>query len=98
MACTLTVCLICLVSTVRGRCKNHLGRASARSRHNTNLEQSTFLRNLWEASKAQCYKTLYVRNLQMFVTMFVMASLSSLVNGISFEPSLMCVGKTRSLP
>ncbi len=88
MACT--ACLVCLVSTVRGRCKNHLGRASASSGHNTNLEQSTFLRNLWEASKAQCYKTLCVRNFQMFVTMFV--------NGISFEPSLMYAGKATSLP
>jgi hypothetical protein len=45
MACT--ACLVCLVITVRGCCKHHLGRASASSGHNTNLEQSTFLRNLW---------------------------------------------------
>ncbi len=35
-----TACLVCLVSTVSGRCKNALGRGSANSRHITKLEQS----------------------------------------------------------
>ncbi len=42
-----TACLVCLVSTVSGGCKNSLGRTSASSRHITKLEQSTFLRYLW---------------------------------------------------
>ncbi len=45
MACT--ACLVCLVSTVSGHCKNTLGRASTSSGHITKLEQSTFLRYLW---------------------------------------------------
>ncbi len=46
-----TVCLVCLVSIVSGHCKNTLGRASASSRHMTNLEQSTFLIYLWWYSR-----------------------------------------------
>ncbi len=42
-----TACLACLVSTVHGRHKNTLVRASASSRHITKLEESTFLRYLW---------------------------------------------------
>ncbi len=42
-----TTCLVCLVSTVSGRCKNTLRRASTRSRHITILEQSSFIRYLW---------------------------------------------------
>ncbi len=38
-----TACLVCLVSTVSGPCKNALGRGSASIRHITKLEQSTFL-------------------------------------------------------
>ncbi len=40
-----SACLVCLVSTVSGCCKNTLGRASASSRHITKREQSTFLNN-----------------------------------------------------
>ncbi len=42
-----TACLVCLVSTVSGRCKNALGKRSASSGHITKLEQSPFLRYLW---------------------------------------------------
>jgi hypothetical protein len=38
-----TACLVCMVSTVSGCRKNALGRPSAKSRHITKLEQSTFL-------------------------------------------------------
>jgi hypothetical protein len=51
-------CLVCLVSTVSGRCKNTLGRASASSRRITKLEQFTFLRYLWSLCSvvyAECY-------------------------------------------
>jgi hypothetical protein len=41
---THTACLVCLVSTVSGHCKNALGRGIASSEHKTKLEQSTFLR------------------------------------------------------
>jgi hypothetical protein len=41
---THTACLVCLVCTVSGCCKNPLGRGSASSRQITKLEQSTFLR------------------------------------------------------
>ncbi len=44
---TNTACLVCLVSTVSGCCKNAHGRGSASSSHKTKLEQSTFLRYLW---------------------------------------------------
>jgi hypothetical protein len=44
---TRTACLVCLVSTVSGSCKNTIVRASASSRHITELEQSTFIRYLW---------------------------------------------------
>jgi hypothetical protein len=37
-----TACLICMVSTVGGCCKNTLGKGSTSSRHITKLEQSTF--------------------------------------------------------
>ncbi len=42
-----TACLVCLVCTVSGRCKNLLGRASISCGHKAKLEQSTFLRYLW---------------------------------------------------
>jgi hypothetical protein len=38
-----TTCLVCLVSTTSGHCKNALGRGSASVRHITKLEQSIFL-------------------------------------------------------
>jgi len=38
-----TTCLVCLVCTVSGCCKNGLGRTSASSGYITKLEQSTFL-------------------------------------------------------
>jgi hypothetical protein len=37
-----TACLVCLVITVNGHCKNALGRGSTSNRH-IKLEQSTFL-------------------------------------------------------
>ncbi len=42
-----TACLVCLGSTVSGRCRNALGGGSAGSEHITKFEQSTFLRYLW---------------------------------------------------
>ncbi len=42
-----TACLMCLASTVSGRHKNTLGKASANSEHITKLEQYNFLRYLW---------------------------------------------------
>jgi len=39
----LTACLVCLVSTVSGRCKNALEKGSASNGHITKLEQSTYL-------------------------------------------------------
>ncbi len=41
MACT--ACLVCLVSTFSGYCKNAIGKGSASNMHITKLEQSTFL-------------------------------------------------------
>ena len=38
-----TACLVSLVSTVSGHCKNALERGSANSGHITKFEQSTFL-------------------------------------------------------
>jgi hypothetical protein len=38
-----SACLVCLVSTVSGHCKNTLRRASANSRHITNLNNPLFL-------------------------------------------------------
>ncbi len=37
-----TTCLVCLVSTVSGRCKNALDRGTSSDGHITKLEQSTF--------------------------------------------------------
>ncbi len=42
-----TPCLVCQVKTVNGRHKNTLVRASASSRHITQLEESTFIIYLW---------------------------------------------------
>jgi hypothetical protein len=42
-------CLVCLVCTLSGHCKNTLGRASASGGLLTKLEQSTFLRYLWSS-------------------------------------------------
>jgi hypothetical protein len=42
MACT--TCLVYLVSTVSGRCKNTLGGASTSNGHITKLAHSTFLK------------------------------------------------------
>ncbi len=44
MACT--ACLVCLVNSVSGSCKNTLRRVSASRGHITKLEQSTFVRYL----------------------------------------------------
>ncbi len=43
-----TNCLACLFSTVSSCHNNPLGRASTGSRHKMKLEQSTFLRYLWQ--------------------------------------------------
>jgi hypothetical protein len=50
MACP--ACLVCLVSTVSGCCKNVLGRGSSSSGHITKLDPSTFLRYLWFSLKS----------------------------------------------
>ncbi len=44
---TCTAYLVCLVSTINGSRKTLLGRASASRGHKTKLEQSNFLRYLW---------------------------------------------------
>ncbi len=50
-----TECLVCLVNTVGGHCKNALGRGSASSGLITKLEQSTFLRHLCTAHFLSLY-------------------------------------------
>ncbi len=42
-----TARLVCLIRALSGHRKNALGRGSASSRHIAKLEQSTFLRYLW---------------------------------------------------
>ncbi len=39
----ITTCLVCLVSTVSGQCKDDLGKGCVSNEHITKLEQSTFL-------------------------------------------------------
>jgi hypothetical protein len=55
-------------------------------KHSYMTEEKSFITL---APKCQCYKPLYVRNLRMFVKVFV--------QGRPFQPSLMFLGKATSL-
>jgi hypothetical protein len=49
-----TTGLICLISTISGRCKNALGRGSTSNRHITKLEQSRFSLDIYDANWLAC--------------------------------------------
>jgi hypothetical protein len=90
-------CLVCLVSTVSGHCKNALGRGSASSRHITKLKQSTFLFDIYESTSIIEIIAYTVSIIEIVVYSILIIDIivysTSIIDVIIWYLRLICIGE-----